>query len=195
MLQIVPDNERALALMNELADREKENKERAREQAEARRQERLALPKKTFELAVKKYPEASVFEEHELQTDLSAIQVQNAIERELETGPAFKVVRMRVSPPEAFVINARQEVPGGLRNCVIAGAQIGDKETHIFFKVMEYKKKTGVAFQGQLKVTTSFVHLDPSRMEELSERETNQIKDGAVMVEERIRRAVGQKSP
>jgi hypothetical protein len=32
-------------------------------------------------------------------------------------------------------------------------------------------------------------------MEELSERETNQIKDGAVMVEERIRRAVGQKSP
>jgi hypothetical protein len=190
VLQIVPDNERALAFMNQLVTLEKESKEQAKAQAEARRQERLALPKKSLEFAVKKCPEASLFEEHEIQTDLSGIQAQNAIERELETAPAFKVVKIKVSAPEAFVLDARQEVPGGLRDCVIAGAQIGDKETHIIYKVLEYKKKTGVTFQGQLKVTTSFVHLDPSRMDELSEREKAQIKDGEAMLEERIRRAV-----
>ena len=78
---------------------------------------------------------------------------------------------------------------------MIAGAQTGDNETRIFFKVMEYKKKTAVTFQGQLTFNTSFVPLDPSRISELSEREKAQIKDGVIIVEERIRRAVGQKSP
>jgi len=60
--------------------------------------------------------------------------------------------------------------------------------------VVEYKKKTSVSFQGQLTINTSYVPLDPSKLGELSEREKTQVKEGAAMVEERIRRAVGQKT-
>ena len=60
--------------------------------------------------------------------------------------------------------------------------------------MVEYKKKTSVSFQGQLTINTSYVPLDPSKLGELSEREKTQVKEGAAMVEERIRRAVGQKT-
>jgi len=119
-------------------------------------------------------------------------QVEAAIRRELETTPAFKVMKIMVFAPEAFAMSAWQDVPGGSRRCVIAGAQTGDKETHIFFKVMEYKKKTSVSFQGQLTLNTSYVPLDPSRISELTEREKAQVKDGATIFGERIRRAIGQ---
>jgi hypothetical protein len=104
-------------------------------------------------------------------------------------------MRISGSAPEAFALSASQEVPGGSRRCVIAGAQTSDKETQVFFKVMEYKKKTSMSFQGQLTFNTSYVPLDPNKLSELSEREKTQVKEGAAMVEERIRRAVGEKKP
>jgi hypothetical protein len=75
---------------------------------------------------------------------------------------------------------------------VIVGAQTGDKETQVFFKVMEYKSKSSVTFQGQLTITKSSIPLDPFRIGELTEREKTQVKDGAIKVEERIRRAIAQ---
>ena len=195
VLKIAPDNERALTLLNQLSAREKENLKRAQDQIEARRQERLALPKKTFDFALRVHSEAPLFETHELQAAFPVHQVESAIRGELGAAPEFKVVRLKVDSPESFAINAWQEVPGGARRCIIAGAQTGDKETKVFFKVMEYKKKTSVSFQGQLTLTSIDVPLDPSRIDELTERQKAQVREGAIMVEERIRRAVGQKSP
>jgi hypothetical protein len=106
--------------------------------------------------------------------------------------PAFNVMRIKVYAPEAFALSAHQEVPGGSRTCVIAGAQTGDNNTQIFFKVMEYRKKTSVSFQGQLTFGTSYEPLDSSKIGELTERQKTQLNEGAVMVEERIRRAVAQ---
>ena len=193
VLKLVPGNDRALALINELARREQEDKQREQEQAEAWRQERLALPKKTFDFALGQTAEAPLFETHELQAALPVTQVQTALVRELETAPAFQVVRINGTAPEAFALSARQEVPGGSRACVIAGAQTGDGETRIFFKVMEYKKKTSVSFQGQLTFNTSYVPIDPSKANDLTEKQKAQLSQGATMVEERVRRAVGQK--
>jgi tetratricopeptide (TPR) repeat protein len=194
VLKIVPDHERAMVLLNELAIREKEDLKRAQEKAEAQLQERLALPKKTFDSALQLHSEASLFEEHELHAALPVDQVETAIRLRLAEAPAFKVMKIRVSAPEAFAMSAWQEVPGGSRRCMIAGAQIGDKDIHVFFKVMEYKSKSSVSFQGQLTISKSFVPLDPSRLDELTERQKTQLKEGAVIVEERIRRAVGWKS-
>jgi tetratricopeptide (TPR) repeat protein len=194
VLKIVPENERAVALLNIVAVREKENLKRAQEQAEAQRQERLGLPKKTFDSALQRNPDAPLFETHELQAALPVAQVEAALRRELEMAPAFKVMRITVTAPEAFAMSAWQEVPGGSRRCLIAGAQTGDKETHIYFKVMEYKKKTSVTFQGQLTLTTSDIPLDPSRIDELTERQKTQVKEGAVILEGRIRRAIGEKN-
>jgi tetratricopeptide (TPR) repeat protein len=199
VLRLLPENAQALALLKEISNREQENKriekEREIQQAEAQRQERLALPKKTFDLALGPSSDASLFETHELQAGLPVAKVQAAIWQELSTAPAFNVMRIKVSSAESFALSARQEVSGGYRYCVIAGAQTGDKGTHFFFKVMEYKNKHSVTLTGGLSFNTSFVPLDPSRIAELTEKEKAQIKDGAVMVEERIRRAVGQKSP
>jgi tetratricopeptide (TPR) repeat protein len=195
VLKIVPDNAQALALLKEVSNREQVNKQRAQEQAEARRQERLALPKKTFDLLLRQFAEAPLFEDHELQASLPMIQVENAILQQLQTAPALKWEKLPVSSRDSFGIFAWQEVPGGLRRCVIAGAQTGDNETHILFKVMEYRKKTSVGFTGQLTINSSYVALDPSKISELTERQKTQLKEGADMIGERARRAVGEKSP
>jgi hypothetical protein len=122
-------------------------------------------------------------------------QVESAILQQLQTAPALKWERLPVSSRDCFGIFAWQEVPGGLRRSVIAGALTGDNETRILFKVMEYRKKTSVGFTGQLTINSSYVALDPSKTSELTDRQKTQVKVGAVMVEEKIRQAVGQKSP
>jgi hypothetical protein len=195
VLKIVSDNTRALALLKEVSDREQENKQREQAQAEARQQERLALPKKTFDIALRLYPETPLFEQHEVQAALPVNDVESSICRELATVPAFQWEKKPVPEPQGFALVAWQELSGGLRRVVIAGAGTADKKTHLFFKVMEYKKKTAVTFPGQLTFTTSYVPLDPSKISELAERQKTQLKEGAALVEERIRRAVGQKSP
>jgi tetratricopeptide (TPR) repeat protein len=199
VLKLFPENGQALALLKEVSNREQEDQQRQRarekEQAEVRRQERLALPKKTFDSVLERNSDVLLFETHELHAALPVGQLETAIWRELETLPAFNVMRISGSAPEAFALSASQEVPGGSRRCVIAGAQTSDKETQVFFKVMEYKKKTSMSFQGQLTFNTSYVPLDPNKLSELSEREKTQVKEGAAMVEERIRRAVGEKKP
>ena len=192
VLKIVPENERAIGLLNQLATQEKEDDRRAQADMEARRQERLALPKKTFDSAIGPFSNAPLFETHDLQAALPASQVEASIRRELQAMPAFNVMRIKVYAPEAFALSAHQEVPGGSRTCVIAGAQTGDNNTQIFFKVMEYRKKTSVSFQGQLTFGTSYEPLDSSKIGELTERQKTQLNEGAVMVEERIRRAVAQ---
>jgi hypothetical protein len=67
VLEIIPDNGRALALIKELADREQESLKRAQAQMQARNQERLALPRLTFNIALARFQEAPLFEEHEVQ--------------------------------------------------------------------------------------------------------------------------------
>jgi len=199
VLKLVPENAQGLDLLKQVLNREQEDRqrqsEREKEQAEARRQERLALPKKTFDSVLERNSDALLFETHELQAALPVTKVQAAIWEELSTAPAFNVMKMKVPSAESFALSARQEVSGGYRYCVIAGAQTTEKETHFFFKVMEYKSKNSVSFQGQLTITKSYVPLDPSRIGDLSEREKTQLREGAAMVEERIRRAVAQKSP
>jgi tetratricopeptide (TPR) repeat protein len=196
VLKLVPENAQGLDLLKQVLNREQEDRqrqsEREKEQAEARRQERLALPKKTFDAALLRVHDASLFETHEIKAALSVTQVEAAIRRELETAPAFKVMKLMESAPETFAITGAQEVPGGSRRCVITGAQTGDNETRIFFTVIENKSKNSVSFQGQLTITKSYVPLDPSRMNELTEREKALVKEGAAMVEERIRKAVAQ---
>jgi hypothetical protein len=191
VIEIMPGNKEAGAMINDIATREKEDIKQAEDRLEARRQQRLTFSKQTFDLVLQRFPEAPLFESHEMQAALPANDLEANVVRVLAVPADFKWEKT-ASPPQSFTVVAWQEVPGGLRRAVITGMQIGDKETRILFKVMEYKKKTSVSYQGQLILNTTFVPLDPSRIGELSEREKTQIKDGAVIVEERLRRAVGQ---
>jgi hypothetical protein len=121
-LKIAPNNAQALALTEKVSIREKESLEKAQEQAEARRQEILALPKKTYDFALRVYREAALFDDHELQTALPMTQAAAAIGRQLDTAPAFKWIKTQVPWPESFCISASQDVPGGLRRSSVPAA-------------------------------------------------------------------------
>ena len=186
-LKALPGNTSAQELLIEF-------KKRETAQIEKERQERLSRPKAAFDLAVLLWrKEAELFEDHEVQANMAVADVERALLRVFaNVRPFFKTMRMQPKLPESFEIVAEQEVSGGLRRCVIGGAQTGNKETIIHFKVLEYRAEHKVTMQGLLNFTedVSFVALDPARAGEMGDRQERQLEEGIQGVTERIRRAV-----
>ncbi len=191
VLETSPDNSKAADLLKEISDQEETKRQKEKEVAELLRQKRIATAKEAFEFVLSRHVEAPLFEAHELRIPLSLDETQTALHGEFATMPAFKMIRENVPTTDSFAIFAAIEIPGGLRRCILVGTQIGNKETQIDFKVMEYKLKTTLGFQGQLTINRGYVPIDPSRLAELSEKERNQLKQGPVLVEQRIWHAAG----
>ncbi len=190
VLETSPDNSTAADLLKEISTRAEAHEQKEKEEANAWRQRRLAMAKEAVEYAFRQHPDAPLFEAHELQTEMSAREAETAIYRELASAPAFQMKREAVPTGGSFAIFGALEIPGGLRRCVVVGTEIETNETHIAFKVMEFKLKTMIGFQGQLTINRGYVTIDPTHPAELSEKEKNQIRQGAASVEQRIHRAV-----
>ncbi|MFZ1072254.1 MAG: hypothetical protein WAO21_02355 [Verrucomicrobiia bacterium] len=166
------------------------------EQKERLQQERLAIPKEALALALKSSAyrnEGTLFEEHELKAGKPAGGIESVIISALQTGsPAFEVRTVQLRWPDTFAIVGRQDFLGGLRQCVIVGAQTGENETRILFTVMEYKTKHDVSLNGGLAFNTSYIPLHPSEVGELTDKMKAQIAEGIQIVTARIQQAIGQ---
>ena len=188
-LQVLPGNSEATTLLAEYKQREPEQKERLQ-------QERLAIPKQALALALEyaSYKkEGTLFEEHELKAGKPVAGMESAIISALQTGsPAFQVRSQRLSWPDSFAIIGRQEFSGGMRQCVVVGAQTGENETHVMFTVLEYKTKHDVSLNGGLTFNTSYIPLHPSEVGELTDKMKAQIAEGIQIVTARIQGVLGQ---
>jgi hypothetical protein len=188
-LLALPGNSEATTLLAEYKQREPEQKERLQ-------QEKLAIPREALALVVKSVVygnEGTLFEEHELKAGKPVAGIESAIISALQTGsPAFQVRPHRLPWPDSFAVVGRQEFSGGVRQCVIVGAQTGENETRILFTVMEYKTKHDVSLNGGLTFNTSYVPLHPSEVGELTDKMKTQIAEGIQIVTGRIQQAIGQ---
>jgi tetratricopeptide (TPR) repeat protein len=171
-------------------------KKREEERADAERRERNGKPRAAFEAAVKLWRiDAELFEDHELQSKMAPSDAESALIRAFQiVPPYFKTVRLKSVFEGTFEIVAEQEVSGGLRRCVIGGAETGNRETTVHFKVLEYKTEHRFGMNGLLSITEDIrqVPLDPQRRSEMNEKFKTQLADGSKIVTERIENALGR---
>jgi hypothetical protein len=189
-----PDNERAKQLLIDYQKREPE-------QIERQRQERLNQPRQFFAALCNKYRDEKLFDEHELKTKKPYNEVQAGISAALLSAqPAF-VFNVNDSPtPGIHEFAATQKfstglLSSGVRMCLIVVGQTKEDETQILFKVLEYERHHRLDMNApvnQLPVTAELIPLVPSRIPQMSEQQTNQLKQGVQIVTERIQQAIGQ---
>jgi tetratricopeptide (TPR) repeat protein len=185
-LQVLPENEEAKAMLAEFTKQDAAQREQAQ-------QARLALPKMALSTIMCEFNEGSLFETHELTTRQPFAELAAALTAAFETkAPAFDVLPKKLPWAESFGLSGQQELPGGFRRIVIAGAKINDNETHILFKVMDYTTKHDVSFSGKLTFETSYIPLHPSKVGELTPKMKTQMEDGLRLATERIQAVIGQ---
>ena len=187
-LAALPENATAKSLLADFQRREQE-------QMEKLRQERAGRPQKAFEDTLAKVKDSDLFESHELTTTKPAREVQAGIVNQLRgVVPNFQIVLADSPAAEIYRIEARQEFFGGSRSCVIIVGQLGNDETRILFKVLEYKTHHSLNVQGLLNLTASVEHIPvhPSRIPEMTDKLKAQVEEGQSLVRNRILRAIGQ---
>ena len=198
-LTFLPDNEEIKGLLLDFKQHEPA-------QLERERIERLNRPRQVFNDALKKYPDAGLFDEHELKTSKPFNTIGAAIALALKSGqPAFQITGITTPQPETYQIEAAYEIEGflgagttsGRRRCVIVCGQAKDDETQIYFKVMEYKAKTTIKFSlaNLLNTATTenvnYTPIHPSRIT-MTDALQAQLTNGVQSVTERIQAAIGQ---
>jgi len=190
VLQYLAENEEAKQLLADFKRREPE-------QIEQRRQERLSLPRKLFGSFTAKINGADLYETHELKTSKPLKEVELAIVEQFgSVAPIFKLSHHESPTPETFQMDANQELSGGGRLCMIVGGQTKDDETQILFKVVEYKGEAvyKLSIGALLGVgPMNYTPINPSQTH-LSDKQKNQLLEGARIVTEKIQRAIGQAS-
>ena len=188
-LQALPDNDEAKALLAEFTKRDAAQREQSQ-------QARQSVPQMALTAALSGFTfqnEGSLFETHELTTSKPFAELAPALITAFETkSPAFTVRSKKSFWPESFGLTCQQELAGGLRKIVIAGAKINDNETRVLFKVLEYTSKHDVSLSGGLSFNTSFTPLHEPEIGELTPKMKAQIEDGLRMAAERIQGVIGQ---
>ena len=188
-LQLLPENEEVKAMLAEFTKLDDAQSEQAQ-------QARLALPRMALAAAVPGFTfqnEGSLFETHELTTRQPFAELATALTAAFETKDlAFDVLPKKLPWAESFAMSCKQELPGGLRKIVIAGAKINDNETRILFKVMEYTTKHDVSFSGKLSFDTSYIPLHEPEIGTLTPKMKTQIEDGLRLATKRIQSVIGQ---
>jgi hypothetical protein len=192
-LKSLPDSDEAKQLMADYKPHEPE-------QIERERVERLNRPKTVYEETLGHYPDANLFENHELTTSMPAQDVASAIVRSLQTvQPIFKIEINRSPKPETYYIAASQDDNGvlsqsGRRQCIIVCGQITDTNTEIHYKDMEYKAKHNVTMPGLLAFhdDLEFIPIHPSKIPDMTDKLKAQLQAGVSNLTVRIQGAIGQ---
>ena len=188
-LQALPENDEAKTMLAEFTKQDAAQREQAQ-------QARQAVPQMALTAALSGFTfqnEGSLFEAHEVTTSKPFAELAPALITAFETkAPAFTVRSKKSYWPDSFGLTCQQELAGGLRKIVIAGAKINDNETRILFKVLEYTSKHDVSLSGGLSFNTSFAPLHEPEIGELTPKMKAQIEDGLRMATERIQGVIGQ---
>ncbi|HEY6261015.1 MAG TPA: PEGA domain-containing protein [Nitrospiraceae bacterium] len=175
VLKTLPDDEEAKQMLADF-------KKRQEEQGKRRPQEEASRAKAIFDAVVAKDPDASLFESQELTSSKLVKEVELRIRANLQNvQPTFVLSESRNPEPETFVIEAKQQVPGGMRRCWIVGGQTFPDEAQIFFKVVEYTTGKGLNVLGLVLIKTDKVSLVPvhaSRVEKMTDALQAQVKEG-----------------
>jgi len=211
-LMLAPDNARAKELVADCTDREQQRLEairkreaelaeqarqqRARELAEQQAQERMKEFNDAFGAANRPYENAFQFSPHQLTASNSVNAVGNAISSALSGAqPAFENVRLNWIYPHLFLLEARQRVGIGYRDCLILGSQIRDNGVCIRFKVFEYEHPPQMNLLGgllqlstEIKTTSSDPQVAAAHAQEFQRR----IQSGVNLVTTIIQGAIGQ---
>ena len=197
-LALDAQNADAQALLKQIEARVAEKKQNDEKAVEQKHRERLALPGKLLEQATDEYRSVSgLVEEQKLEANMTAMETVLAILRSLRNEePRFIADEKRSQAPDSFIIDARQELPSGLRRCLIVGAQTGEKETRILYKVLEYKTEAAIKFSiGALinaPASVNYVPLYPAKPD-MTEKQKAQVREGVTAVTERLSRALGRR--
>jgi tetratricopeptide (TPR) repeat protein len=212
VLKVEPDNERAKELVADYTNREQqrleairkheaelaeaERQRQARILAEQQAQQRIQELSEALNGASRPYENAAQFSRHELVTTNSATLVGSAISSALSgANPPFENVRLNWIYGHLFMLEARQRVGIGYRDCLIVGSQVRENETRIQFKVFEYENPPKVnllggilQFQPEIKITSQ----DPQVAAAQAEKFQQRIKEGINVVTALIQKASGQ---
>ena len=193
-LTYLPGNEQAKQMAADFKQHEPEQREQMRI-------ERLNRPKTVFNARLAKALDADLFESHEFKSPKPYREIESAIFNAFKDQPAMKLTRYPAPQPETFLLEVVQDISGvllsgGQRICVIVGGQSKDNETHISFKVLEYKTKHNVSMPGLLafRDDQSTVAVNAARME-MTDKLQNRVIEGVANMTAIIQLAIGQTPP
>jgi len=196
-LESIPDNADAKQLLSDLESRQRQREDlEARQLAEKRvteeRRKRIDEVRSRLDIESQRYDSMNSYARHELMATNAVKKIGEVVQDEMRNRPpVFEISRYDWLQSNTFLIDANQNLPDGSRQCVVVGAQISQNETLICFKVIESQTSHthSASLLGglvQAQVTT-----DADRSGERAARFQEQIREGAPMVEQRIRRAIG----
>ena len=208
-LALAPDNPRAKALVADCTTREQqrleairqreaglaeqERQRHARELAEQQAQQRLQELRQVFNAASRPYENAAQFSSHELVTSNSVNIVGNALSSVLSREqPAFQNRQHNWIQQHIFILESRQRVGLGYRDCLIVGSQVRENETRIQFKVFEYEHPPELNVLGgllQLSTSVKITSQDPQVAADQAQKFQLRINQGIELVTVAIQRA------
>ena len=168
---------------------EKQQQQREAELAEARVNGKKRELRQLFNTLVRGFANSGQFADHELSSASPAETIGPMIKQELANGePAFQIVRFEQSRSDLFALQARQTMGLlGYRDCFVVGENVREGETQILFKVVEYDHPPTLNILGNvLTATIRQTDTDGS----VAARFQEQIRQGAPLVEARIRQAI-----
>ena len=212
VLKVEPDNEHAKELVADYTIKEQERLEAIRKReaelaeqerqrqarilAEQQAQQRIRELGRALNDGSRRYENAAQFSSHELVTTNSATILSTAISSALSgADPPFENVRLNWINQHLFMVEARQRVGIGYRDCLIFGSQVRENETRIQFKVFEYEQPPVMNLLGgvlQLKPEIKITSQDPQVAAAQAERFQLRIKEGINLVTSLIQRAIDQ---
>lgn len=145
----LPEDEEIKQLLSDFKKRQQEMDER-------RRQEQTSRAKAVFDAMMANNSDASLFDGHELKTSKPADEVKIAVTSAFQNArPAFAVNELKSSESSVFILNAKQELPNGLRQCLVVGGQTFPDEVQVFWKVLEYTKGQSTTVFGGITVSSN----------------------------------------
>jgi tetratricopeptide (TPR) repeat protein len=211
-LALAPDNIHTKELVTDYSNREQQRldtihkreaelaeqarQRRARELAEQQAQQRMKEFSEAFGAANRPYENAFQFSPHQLNTTNSVSYVGDGISSALSRSqPAFENVRLHWIYPHLFMLEARQRLGIGYRDCLVLGSQIRDNEVFIRFKVFEYEHPPQVKLLGGLLSVSTEIKTtsqDPQVVAANAKKFQQRTENGVSLVTSIIQGAIGQ---
>jgi tetratricopeptide (TPR) repeat protein len=165
-----------------------EAEQKAKQRAQEQREAQIGSLKMSLTAACSRYKGFEAFTPHELTTTKDLKEVAKTIAQAMTLqSPAFETVRYEWQHND-LVMEFKQGVFDGSRQCVIVGGQVSTNECIICFRVIESQTPHGFSWAGGL--ISAQLTTEEDRNGQRAARFEQQIKEGVRTVEGRIRRVL-----
>jgi tetratricopeptide (TPR) repeat protein len=194
VLEISPEDAEAKTLLQQYQKlQQNQEQERIRERAESLAKEerlrRIAGLKESLESASRRYEGADSFPPEELNYAKDVKLVGDGLLRVLrDLPPKFTISRYEWTKNDIFMMESRQNLQDGWRECVVVGGETSNGQAMICFKVIEHQTPHTVNVLGG--ALTAQLTTDADRNGQRAERFQAQIKEGVKAVRERFQKAI-----